>query len=60
MARVNTLSTQCQDNVTEWDIKQVMVLAAWCSSEAALISCHEFALSQVDTGPDMTLDAART
>ena len=36
-----------------------MVLSAWCSSEAALQSCHECALSQFGTQPDMTLDVAR-
>ena len=37
-----------------------MVPAAWCSSEAALKRRNECALSQIGTGPDMTLDVART
>ena len=51
---------QCQDNVTEWDGYQVMVLVTWSPSEAALLSCHECALSQVSVHPYMTLDFARS
>ena len=36
------------------------MLAAGCSSEAALESHHECALSEVGTRPDMTLNVART
>ena len=52
---------QCQDNVTEWDIR------SWCWRSGLLVlvgqhyeSHYECALSQVDTHPDMTLDVART
>ena len=46
---------QCQDNVTEWDIR------SWCWQTgipvwAALQSRHECVLSQVGTSPDMTVD----
>ena len=49
--------SQYQDNVTEggggyWVI---MLVVAWYPSGAGLYSCHECALSQVDTCPDMTL-----
>ena len=50
-----------QDNVTEWDIDElVMVLMAWSLSGAALLCHHESALSQVSFPLDMTLDVART
>ena len=38
---------------------QVTILAAWSLSGTAIYSYHECALSQVGTGPDMTLDVAR-
>ena len=41
------------DNVTEWDINQVMVLAVLSPSGAALYICHECALSVVCTCPDI-------
>ena len=48
--------------MTEWD--GVMVLTAWFPSGAALLSRHEYPLSQVGTrpvmsNPDMVLDVAR-
>ena len=36
-----------------------MVLAAWFTSGATLLSRHEYTLSQVGTHPDMSLDVAR-
>ena len=37
-----------------------MVLAVWPRSTARLFIRHEYALFQVGTHPDMTLDIART
>ena len=36
-----------------------MVLVTWSSSGAALLSCHECAVSQVGTHPDMKFNVDR-
>ena len=36
-----------------------MVLTAWFHIEAALLSRHEYTLSQVGTSSDITLDVAK-
>ena len=48
---------QCQDNVTEWDIRS-WVLVTWYPIEKALYGHHGCALSQVCAHSDMTLDVA--
>ena len=36
-----------------------MVLVVWCPSGAALLSCHDCALSQIGAHPGVTLNVAR-
>ena len=55
---------QCQDNLTEWNIK------SWCWQDGLPVGqhykigmsvhCHKLVPSQVGTRRDMTLDVART
>ena len=43
-----------------WDIASCDHWPGWSLSGAVLQSCHEWALSHVGSGPDNTLDVART
>ena len=53
---IRILLVSLRSGLCDWVRYLVMILAAWCTSAAALWSCSECALSQVGTQADMTLD----